>query len=216
MHLHKKLDHKEIEKTILSFVGKINQLPPIKSSIKRRLRKREIYYITILEMKNQEILFKVGCEAGTYIRKLCHDIGQKLNVGAHMVQLVRTKVGPFSHKTWHSLHQLKDAYENYKEGNNNELKKIILPVEEAVKHLPKVWVLDSTINSLCHGASLAIPGISKIESHIEYNDTIAILSLKNELVCTGKTKMSSKEIKKSKKGIVLETKKVFMKRNTYD
>jgi H/ACA ribonucleoprotein complex subunit 4 len=216
MHLHKEIDPKKAEKTILSFVGKINQLPPIKSSIKRRMRKREIYYITILEMKNQEVLFKVGCEAGTYIRKLCHDIGQKLEIGAHMVQLVRTRVGPFSDKTWHSLHQLKDAYENYKEGNDKDLKKIILPVETAIGHLPKIWVLDSTINSLCHGASLAIPGISKIESHIKYNDHIAILTLKNELICTGKTKMSAKEIKKSKKGIVLETKKVFMKRNTYN
>ena len=106
-------------------------------------------------------------------------------------------------------------YEFYKNKKTNELKKIILPIEKAVEHLPKIWVLDSTINSLCHGASLAIPGISKIESHIKYKDNVAVLSLKNELVCTGLSKMSSKEIKKSKKGLVLETKKVFMERNTY-
>ena len=132
-----------------------------------------------------------------------------------MVQLIRTRVGPFTFNSWHTLHELKDNYEFYKNKKTNELKKIILPIEKAVEHLPKIWVLDSTINSLCHGASLAIPGISKIESHIKYKDNVAVLSLKNELVCTGLSKMSSKEIKKSKKGLVLETKKVFMERNTY-
>jgi len=215
MHIHKEVKEEDIEKTILSFVGKINQLPPIKSSVRRRERQREIYYITILEIKEQEVLFKIGCEAGTYIRKLCHDIGQKLDTGAHMVQLIRTRVGPFSDKTWHSLHELKDAYENFKEGNEKELKQIILPVEKAVEHLPKIWVLDSTVNSLCHGASLAIPGISKIESNIKHKSNVAVLTLKNELICTGFAKMNSEEIKKSKKGITLETRKVFMKRNTY-
>jgi len=215
MKIHKPVKEEEIKKTILSFLGSINQLPPVKSSVVRKNRQRKIYYITILEIKNQEVLFKVGCEAGTYIRKLCHDIGQKLNTGAHMVQLIRTRVGPFTFNSWHTLHELKDNYEFYKNKKTNELKKIILPIEKAVEHLPKIWVLDSTINSLCHGASLAIPGISKIESHIKYKDNVAVLSLKNELVCTGLSKMSSKEIKKSKKGLVLETKKVFMERNTY-
>lgn len=216
MHLHKEVDKKEIEKIILSFTGKISQLPPIKSSVKRRRRQREIYYINILEIKGQEVLFKVGCEAGTYIRKLCHDIGIKLKTGAHMVQLIRTKVGPFSDKTWHSLHGLKDAYEFYKEGKEDKLKKIILPVESAVEHLPKIWVMDNAVNSLCHGASLAIPGIVKFNSRIEHKDNVAVFTLKDELICTGTAKMSGKEIKKSKKGIVLETKKVFMKRNTYN
>ena len=215
MRIHKKVKKEELKKVILSFTGNITQLPPLKSSIKRRKRKREIYYLTIPEIKEQHVLFKVGCEAGTYIRKLCHDIGQKLTTGAHMVQLVRTRVGPFSDKTWTSLHELKDSFENYKENKNSAIKKIILPVEEAVKHLPKIWVLDSTINSLCHGANLALPGVSKLESHIEYNDVVAVLSLKDELICTGNAKMNSKEIKKSKKGIVLENEKVFMKRDTY-
>ena len=132
-----------------------------------------------------------------------------------MAQLIRTKVGPYNEKTMYSLQDLKDAYEFYKEGNEKELRKIIQPIETSVEHLPKIWVNDNAVNTLCHGADLAIPGVSKITSNINNKDTVAILTLKGELICTGIASMNSKEIKKSSKGIVVKTKKVFMKRNTY-
>ena len=194
-----------------SFIGKIKQKPPVKSAVKRVTRQREIYYIEILEIDKQEVLFKVGCEAGTYIRKLIHDMGQKSKTGAHMVQLIRTKVGPFSDKTWYSLYELRDAYEFYKNGDDKELRKIIQPIEKAVEYLPKIWIDENTISTLVHGADLAIPGIIKFNSDIKEKDTVAIFTSKDELVCTGIAKMNSKEIKRSKKGIVVKTKKVFMK-----
>ena len=215
MHLHKEVKEKDIKDTINSFVKKIDQKPPVRSAVKRKKRKREIYYITILEIKDQEVLFKVGCEAGTYIRKLCHDMGQKLKTGAHMVQLIRTRVGTLNDKSWCTLQELKDAYEYYSEGNEKELRKIIQPIETAIEHLPKIWVNDNAVNTLCHGADLAIPGVSKITSNINNKDAVAILTLKDKLICTGIANMNSREIKKSQKGITAKTKKVFMKRNTY-
>jgi H/ACA ribonucleoprotein complex subunit 4 len=214
MYIHHPVDKKEIDKAIEKFTGKIKQLPPIKSAIKRRLRTREIYYFNILEINKQEILFQVGCEAGTYIRKLVHDIGQELNVGAHMVQLIRTKAGPFNDSSWHSLHDLKDAYEFYKDGDEKELRKIILPIEEAVKHLPKIWVVDSAVDSICHGASLNIPGISKLNDFNE-NETIVIMTLKDELVALGNSVMNSDEVMEKDKGLAVKTNKVFMDRNVY-
>ncbi len=216
MHLHTKQDENEIKQAINSFITKIEQLPPVRSAVKRRKRQREIYYIKIHEIKNnQDVLFTVGCEAGTYIRKLCHDIGLKLKTKAHMQQLIRTRVGPFNQKTMHSLYELKDAFELYKEGKESELKKIILPVETAIEHLPKIWVSDSTVDPLCHGTDLAIPGVIKLESNINENDTVAILTLKNELIATGTTKLNSEKIKNSEKGIAVITKKIFMKKDTY-
>lgn len=216
MHIHQEKNENEIKQTINSFVTKIEQMPPVRSAVKRRKRQREIYYIKIHEIKNnQEVLFTVGCEAGTYIRKLCHDIGLKLNTKAHMQQLIRTRVGPFNQKTMHSLYELKDAFELYKEGNEEELKKIIMPVETAIQHLPKIWISDYAVDPLCHGTDLAIPGIIKLESNINENDTMAILTLKNELVATGITKLNSKKIKDTEKGIAVTTKKIFMKKNTY-
>ena len=214
MYLHKPVDEKEIYNTVEKFTGKIKQLPPIKSAIKRRLRTREIYYFNILEIEGQEVLFQIGCEAGTYIRKIVHDFGQEIRTGAHMEQLIRTKAGPFTDKDWHSLHDLKDAYEFYKEGDEKEIRKIILPIEEAVKHLPKIWVMDSSVDSICHGAYLSIPGISKLNNFNE-NEITAIMTLKNELVALGISALNSNEIMNKEKGLAVKTTKVFMDRNVY-
>ncbi|MEW6063156.1 MAG: RNA-guided pseudouridylation complex pseudouridine synthase subunit Cbf5 [Nanoarchaeota archaeon] len=215
MHLHKPISEDLIKKTFEEFTGKIKQLPPIKSAVKRVLREREIYYVNILETKNQDVLFKIGCQAGTYIRKFVHDFGQKLKIGAHMSQLVRTKVATFTDKDWITLYDLKDAYEFYKQGDEKQLRKCILPIEKAVEHLPKIWVFDTTVDSLCHGAQLSIPGISKLESEIKEKDIIAILTLKNELICIGTAMLNSEEILKNMKGIVVKVNKVFMKEGTY-
>ena len=214
MHLHKDFEENEVRKIMGSFVGVIKQMPPVRSAVKRVLREREVYYIEIMEFDGQDILFKVGCQAGTYIRKLCDDIGKKLGTGAHMSQLVRTKAGPFDDKDWVSLHDLKDAYEFYKEGNEDEIRKIILPVERSVEHLPKIWVHDSCVDSLCHGADLSIPGISKL-NEVKEGELIAIMTLKDELICIGNCLMDDKEILEKEKGKAVNTKKVFMERQIY-
>ena len=215
MHIHKKVSEDDIRRVMKEFTGEIKQTPPRKSAVKRQERKRTIYTLDILEIQDQDILFKVSCQAGTYIRTLIHHIGLKLNCGAHMTQLIRTKTGPFTYKTWHSLQDLKDAYEFYKQGNDQEIRKIIQPFEAAVSDLPKIWVHDSAVNTLCHGSSLGIPGIAKLSFNINQNDTAAIMTLKGELICLGKAVLSSKEIMEKEKGLAATTHTVFMERNTY-
>ena len=210
MHIHKPIEENKIREALKKFTGNITQKPPVRSAVKRVERQRDIYYINILEINKQDVLFKVGCQAGTYLRKLCDQIGRELNTGANMQQLIRTRVGPFNYKDSKTLHEIKDAYEEKK------LDKIILPIESAIKHLPKIWITDSTVNSVCHGSDLAIPGISKLESGIKENDQIAILTLKDELVCLGDAKLTSEEILSKEKGIASKTKKVFMNRNIYN
>lgn len=210
MHLHKEIEEIKIRNYMNSLVGKIKQLPPIKSSVKRVLRQREIYYIDILEIDGKDVLFRVGCEAGTYIRKLIHDMGVKLKTGAHMAELRRTKAGPFDESTLVTLHDLKDAYHFWKEEHDeSHLRKIIQPVENAVRHLLKVWVFDSAVEPLCHGSDLKLPGISKFESGINKEDTVAVLTLKDELVCLGNALMASDELI-AEKGVAVKTNKVFM------
>lgn len=215
MHLHKEVEEEKIRHTMEEFVGKIRQLPPIKSSVKRAWRYRKIYYIEIIEIEEKDVLFKVGCQAGTYIRKLCYDIGEKLGTKAHMAELIRTKAGPFGEDKTFSLQELRDAYAFYKEGNDRFLRQVIRPIEEAVRHLGKLWILDSTVEPLCHGTDLALPGVSSIESEIQEGDTVAVLSLKGELVALGRALMSSKSMKKESKGIAVKVEKVFMEPNTY-
>ena len=88
----------------------------MRSAVKRELRVRNIYYITILELDGQDVLFRIGCEAGTYIRKFCHDVGEALGCGAHMAELRRTRVGDFKEdKTLKTLQDLNDAYHYWQE-----------------------------------------------------------------------------------------------------
>jgi len=217
MHLHKEVKEETLKKIIKQFTGKIKQKPPLKSAVKRVERFREIYYFEILEIDQKDVLFKVGCEAGTYIRKLIHDIGKKLSVGAHMAELRRTKAGPFDENdNLVTLQDLADAYNFWKNENNERfIRFCIQPIETAIQHLPKIWVFDTTVNSLCHGSDLKIPGISKIESNIEPDQTIAILTLKNELIATGTARLTSDKMLKEEKGIAVLTHKVFMKPDIY-
>ena len=210
MHLHKKVDEYSIRKAINEFVGVIEQLPPIKSAVKRQLRKREIYYLKILEINGQDVLFKVGSQAGTYIRKLCHDIGVKLGVGAHMGELVRTKAGPFILEDTFTLQEVTDAYYYAKHGKEEYIRNIVLPMENAIRHLPKIWVFDTTVDALCHGSYLANPGISKLHSGINKKEMVAVMTLKNELVMVGESNMTSEEIINQQRGIAVKPDSVFM------
>jgi H/ACA ribonucleoprotein complex subunit 4 len=216
MHLHKDVEEYALRKVISSFIGKIKQLPPIKSAVKREWRYRKIYYIEILDMQGRDVLFKVGCQAGTYIRKLVHDIGQSLGIGAHMAELRRTKAGPFNEDSLVTLQDLIDAYHYYKEEKNEKyIRYCIKPIEFGVSHLPKIWVFDTTVDSLCHGINLKVPGISKVETDIQTDEMVALMTLKDELVAIGTSKMISNDIIKEERGVAVIIDKVFMLPSTY-
>lgn len=216
MHLHREIEEDKLRETIKKhFVGKIQQIPPLKSSVKRQIRARTVYYFDIVEIDGKDVLFKAGVEAGTYIRKLIHDIGKNLGVGAHMAELRRTKAGPFDESTLVTLHELSDAYYFWKEVQNDKfLRKAVQPVENGVKHLSKVWVFDTTVESLCHGADLKVPGISKLNDGISKEGIVAIMTLKEELVALGTAQMGSMDML-GEKGIAVKTQKVFMQPGTY-
>ena len=85
-----------------------------------------LYVFNILEKNGKDVLFETEVQAGTYIRKLIHDIGQKIGIGAHMAQLRRTKAGPFDESTAVNLQDLTDAFHFWKEdGEDEKLRKII-------------------------------------------------------------------------------------------
>lgn len=94
--IHKNISKKELEDSMNLFIGNIRQIPPRKSHVKREERTRKIYEFKLLNFddKKREFEFFVRCEAGTYIRKLIYDLGEKIG-GSHMVHLTRIKQGPF-------------------------------------------------------------------------------------------------------------------------
>lgn len=216
MRLHEGINEEKIYETCREFEGEIIQRPPLKSAVKRRFRTRRIYYLKILEIEDRNVLFRVGCEAGTYIRKLCHDIGEASGCGAHMLELRRTKMGPFDESTLVNLHDVLDAYRFLQEEGTEEfIREVIFPVERAVEHLPRIEIRDSAVDSLCHGADLAIPGISKLDWDMEKGELVAIFSLKGELVALGNSKMTSKDILTKETGIAVVSERVIMRPDTY-
>ena len=217
MRLHDNVENERIYSIMKEYVGDIYQRPPIRASVKRVLRIRKIYETEVIEIKDREVLFRIKCQAGTYIRKFCHDIGQSLACGAHMKELRRITTGPFNEELFlTTLQDLYDALELLKEeGDEIPLRNIILPMEYGVKHLPKIFVKDTSIDTLCHGAPLALPGVSKFTDNFQKGDLIAIFSLKHELVALGEAQMNSEKLKEKEQGLIASVKKVLMERNTY-
>jgi len=216
MHVHEDIPEGKLIDSIKKFQGKLMQMPPVKSAVKRELREREVYYVDIIAIDGRDVLFRMGCQAGTYVRKWCHDFGKFIDSSAHMVELRRTKVGPFTEDNITTLQELTDAYHYYKqEHDDTKLRGILMSPEFAVSHLRKIFVMDTTVNSLCSGAYLKVPGIVKLEKDIEKDDIVAVFTLKDELILVGRAIMNTDEIMNTDKGIALKTEQVFMDRGIY-
>ena len=217
MRLHDTILEEKVRSVLDEFVGTIYQRPPIRASVKRRIRTRRIYYLDFLEMVGRNVLFRVGCEAGTYIRKLCYDVGEILGVSAHMQELRRTRAGPFTEKgsmvTLHDIAYLRSQWQETRD--ESFIRKFVQPMEKALDLLPKIYVRDSAVNAMCHGANLAIPGILSLETDIKPGDVVAVLTQKGEGVALTNALMSTEDIIKKDHGLVAKTSRVIMSRDVY-
>ncbi|MAG11010.1 RNA-guided pseudouridylation complex pseudouridine synthase subunit Cbf5 [Candidatus Pacearchaeota archaeon] len=149
MRIHEDVELKDIAKVIKKkFLGKIKQTPPVKSRVKRQEREREIKKFELLEKDGKNILFRAEVEGGTYIRKLIDDLGKELGIGAHMLELRRTRAGIFSEndKEFLNLYDFERAIEN------NELDKTIIPAEEIIKKVyPVVQIKSDNLKQIFTG-----------------------------------------------------------------
>lgn len=152
----------EVETAIQSFAGSYEQVPPMYSALKvngkrlyelaregreveRRPRSVSLYRIEILSMQMPEVSIRVSCSKGTYIRTLCHDIGEKLGCGAAMSSLKRTKSGSFTLDTAITLSEL----ERLRDEKNVE--KVLIPVDAMFDELAQVHVPDIYIKAVQNG-----------------------------------------------------------------
>ncbi|RMG37802.1 MAG: RNA-guided pseudouridylation complex pseudouridine synthase subunit Cbf5 [Methanobacteriota archaeon] len=186
MEVHDRSKEIPWEDYLEEFTGQIYQFPPLESNVKRRLRKRTIFKMELLETTASEVLFTVECEAGTYIRTLCEDLGRAAGVGAHMKELRRIRTGPFTEETRKTLHNLFDAYMDYKEeGDDHALRDVILPVEIGTSHLPELIVRNSAVWNVCHGVKLGATGILGYSAGISKGTLVAAKTAKGELIGLG-------------------------------
>jgi H/ACA ribonucleoprotein complex subunit 4 len=217
MKLHGDATEKRVKEVLSEFEDTIYQRPPLRASVKRQLRTRKIYYIDFLEMDGRNVLFKVGCEGGTYIRKLCFDIGEVLGCGAHMQELRRTRAGPFTENgDAVTLHEVAYWFMEWQQQKDAKiLRKFIQPMEKALTLIPKIYIRDSAVDAICHGANLTAPGVLSLETGINNGSMIALLTLKGEAVALAKAMASTEEILKVDHGVVAKTERVLMPRGTY-
>ena len=214
LHLHKLVEEYELRRVANQFIGKITQLPPVKSAVKRQERERNIYDFKILEVSGQDVLFIADVQAGTYIRKLCHDLGRALGVGGHMAALRRTRVAHFTEEKAVTLQTLTDAYVNATQGKPEDLMRILQPVEAGVSHMKRIIVLDSAINAVTHGVQLKVPGIAAYDDTIKSGDQVAVFSLKGELVLVGDAKLDANKLAGTS-GMAVKTTRVYMHPDLY-
>jgi len=217
MRLHSEASEARVRAVLEEFQDVIYQRPPLRASVKHRLRTRRIYYLDFLEMEGRNVLFKVGCEGGTYIRKLCYDFGEALGCGAHMQELRRTRAGPFTENDGLvSLYDVSYYYDLWKEkGDDGVIRKFVFPMESALVLLPRVFVRDSAVDAVCHGADLAAPGVLSLEAGVRRGDVVAVFTQKGEAVAWAKALVGTEEALGMEHGLVAKTLRVLMPRGTY-
>ena len=143
MRLHQDVSDNLLKKAMKNLTGKIIQLPPVRSRVKRALREREIKKFEIFERDKKDVLFIAEVQAGTYIRRLCDDVGKQVG-GAHMLELRRTRASIFPEEDSINLYEFEKALEEYKKGNEASLRKILIPADEALKKV--IFHIDENID----------------------------------------------------------------------
>ena len=171
------------------FEGEIYQKPPKKSAVRRDLRVREVYDLDVLETADRRALLRIECESGTYVRKLCHDLGLALGTGAHMGDLRRTGTDPFDDRDLVSLHDLADALGFWREdGDAAPLREVVRPAERALRHLPSVAIAESAAREVANGAPVYAPGVIEVDEAAraaDEDDLVACFTPDGSAVCLG-------------------------------
>lgn len=153
------LSKEAVREAILSFIGNYDQIPPMYSALKvngrklcdlaregivveRKARPVTVYDIRIEEICLPEVVMTVSCSKGTYIRTLCHDIGEKLSVGGCMKTLLRTKVDRFLIEDSLTLAELQ------KRKDEGRLSEAVLPIETVFASCGEIRAAEEGLDKL--------------------------------------------------------------------
>jgi len=175
---NKKVSEDDIYRAFDRFKGEIEQIPPMYSALKhngqrlyeiarkgevveRKPRKAIIYDLNIMKIMDNKVIFYVKCSRGTYIRTLCNDIGEFLGIYGYMSYLIRVGVGNFTIEDSVGLDCLKGI-------DNDELKSIVLPMDEGLKHMESIVVDEKFFSKLVNGAKVPV------EIHLNTNDYLRV------------------------------------------
>ncbi len=198
----------EVQDVVASFVGSYEQMPPMYSAIKvkgvplyrsaragkvveRTARTVSIREIRLKGVQGRDVTFSVVCSKGTYVRTLCADIGTKLGVGGHLLQLRRTRADQFRIS---DAVELSRFCEQVAEG---DWEQEVYTLNEALKELPAVWVKRPYREKVLHGAPVALEGILKRTS-FKKGEALRLLDPEDHLLAIGRAEIDANEIQGSR------------------
>nr|XP_023025784.1 H/ACA ribonucleoprotein complex subunit 4 [Leptinotarsa decemlineata] len=199
--------------------GALFQRPPLISAVKRQLRVRTVYDSKLLdydESRNMGV-FWVKCEAGSYVRTLCVHLGLNVGVGGQMLELRRVQSGVTGEEddiaTMHDVLDAQWLYENH--NDETYLRRIIKPLEGLLIKHKRIIMKDSSVNAVCYGAKILLPGVLRYEDNIELNEEIVIVTTKGEAIALAIAQMTTSTMASCDHGCVAKIKRVIMERDLY-
>ncbi len=186
------LNQNEIENILNSFIGEIDQVPPIYSAIKvkgRKLyeyarkgesveikpRKVWIYYLNNIKIENAfysgrsiiKVSFTVGCSKGTYIRSLCRDIGAKLDSKGVMAELIRRSSGKFIIEEAYTLEEITEY------AGSGNIDEILIPADKLLD-IPVISLNNDQYDDYINGRKVIITGTERGEYLVKSNEGVTI------------------------------------------
>ncbi|XP_047058163.1 H/ACA ribonucleoprotein complex subunit 4-like [Lolium rigidum] len=212
-------DTARVVRALESLTGAVFQRPPLISAVKRQLRVRTIYESKVLHHDPERHLavFWISCEAGTYVRTLCVHLGLLLGVGAHMQELRRVRSGILGEQdnmvTMHDVMDAMWALDNYKD--ESYIRRVVMPLEKILTSYKRLVVKDSSVNAICYGAKLMIPGLLRFENDIDVGEEVVLMTTKGEAIAIGIAEMPTAVMATCDHGAVAKIKRVVMDRDTY-
>jgi tRNA pseudouridine55 synthase len=202
---------KLVEKALKSFIGRIQQIPPMYSAVKvkgqplykmarkgqvvdRSARAVTIYALEILEMREAEVTFDVVCSRGTYIRTLCADVGEQLGVGAHCSRLVRRRCGPFQIEEAVTVEELEAALV---EGKHHQM---VYSPTVVLGHLPELVIHGERVGRALHGVPLGCQDIHWPMATFKKGDLFRVVTPDIGLVALARALIGSLDLQLNRRG----------------
>jgi tRNA pseudouridine55 synthase len=187
------LTEARVREVMASFRGEIRQLPPMYSAVKvdgqplykaaragREVERAErtvaIRRLDLIRMEGNDVTFEVTCSKGTYVRTLCEDIGERLGVGAHLYQLVRTRSGPFRIEESMTVPEVETAV---REGRVRER---VLAAGRVLKDFPSVSVTHLGARLLLHGTPIGMQALGRLPKEFKTGQSILVYNVAGDLI----------------------------------
>lgn len=218
--LHAAIDsQKDLMKALEKLEGAVFQRPPLISAVKKVLRVRTIYESKLIEYDpvKEMGIFWTSCQAGTYIRTQCVHLGYYTGTGAHMLELRRVRSGALKEdNTMVTMHDVIDAqwmYDNF--ADETYLRRVIMPLEVLLVGYKRIVIKDTSVNSICYGAQLMLPGVLRYEEGIEIGKEVVLITTKGEAIALAIAQMTTSVIATCDHGTVAKIKRVIMDRDLY-